>query len=111
LPEVRSVGLVLTQNFPPSTKDDIACAFHSPVSGIRLAELARGINDAALIVSDATRAVPTSEVLPFIIEELEAARVSIDNIRAVVGTGVHRPASEREMREILGERWYGKVKN
>ena len=80
----------------------IAAAFEAPVGSPPLRELARGARRVAVIVSDATRGVPTALVLPHIVSECAAAGVSEDRIVVVVALGVHRGATEAEMREILG---------
>jgi nickel-dependent lactate racemase len=75
-----------------------------------LRTVARGKRTAAILVSDATRAVPTGDVVPYLMEELNAGGIAPDDVTFVVATGVHRPATEEEMRRILGEEWRGRVR-
>lgn len=67
-----------------------------------LSTLARGHQRVAIIVPDATRGVPVARLLPAVVAELEAAGVPLEQITVVVATGVHRPATETEILELLG---------
>ncbi len=63
---------------------------------------------ACILVSDATRAVPTARLVKYVIQELAEAGISYENIHAFVAIGVHRDATEKEMQDFLGE-FYGKI--
>jgi nickel-dependent lactate racemase len=65
--------------------------------------LARGKLSAAISVCDITRPAPNRDVLPPVLARLEAAGIPRDGITILVATGLHRPASEAEIREICGE--------
>ena len=59
-------------------------------------------------MSDATRAVATAAVLPFVVDELLRGGLTLSAIRLVVATGVHRGATPAEMAAILGS-YHGKL--
>lgn len=90
--------------------EHVARAFMNPVGSSPLRTIARGKKSAAIIVSDATRAVPTGDVLPHIMEELRLGGVPPEAVTCVVGIGVHRPATSEEMSAILGEEWAGTLR-
>lgn len=77
-------------------------ALHNPVGTKRLIEMGRGKTTAAIVVSDGTRLVPTSVLLPPVLEELKAAGINNDGITIVVGVGNHRPVTEEEKTAIVG---------
>ena len=77
-------------------------AFEVPAGTPRLHDLARGAGRVVIIVSDPTRGVPTAKVMPILLEELASAGVPRSAITVVVATGVHRPATEDEIEEIVG---------
>ena len=54
-----------------------------------------------LIVPDETRVCPTKEILPPVLEELEACEPQ--GLEILIGNGLHRGMSEQEMIELLGE--------
>lgn len=78
-------------------------ALDSPIASPPLAELAAGKSSAAIAVCDITRPVPNREILPPVLARLEAAGIARDKITILIATGLHRPASEAEIREICGE--------
>ncbi|WP_455760149.1 nickel-dependent lactate racemase family protein [Cloacibacillus evryensis] len=84
-------------------------AMANPIGAPLLRETAKGKRNAAVLVSDATRAVATAQVLPFIVRELNEAGISLEDIRLIVATGVHRNATEAEMKVIAGD-YYGKIR-
>lgn len=86
----------------------MARAMSAPYGTPRLSALARGKSSVSIIVSDSTRAVQTPMVLPYIVKELEEAGISLEQIRLVVAIGVHRKATELEMKNIAGI-YHGKI--
>jgi nickel-dependent lactate racemase len=78
-------------------------ALRSPIAGPPLRERVRAGQSVAVVISDVTRPVPNQTLLPPIFEELRAAGVTDDAITIVNGTGLHRPNTPEELREMLGE--------
>ncbi len=74
-----------------------------PIGTLPLAELARGKQSAAISVCDITRPAPNRLVLPPVLRRLEQAGIPREQITILIATGLHRPASSSEMREICGE--------
>ena len=85
-------------------------AFQNPIGSAPLHQIARGAQKVAIIVSDASRGIPTAKILPFVVTELTAAGVRPEQITVVVATGVHRPANSEEISAILGPKYAGKLK-
>ena len=112
IPEEDCMGMVQTEELPAiDSRESIRKAFLNPVSGKRLADIARerAAKTAAILISDATRGVPTAQLAPFVVEELLSGGVPPEGICFFVAIGVHRPASEAEMKAFLGE-LYGKIR-
>ncbi len=78
-------------------------ALDRPIGSPSLAEIARGKRSAAISVCDITRPAPNRIVLPPVLERLEAAGIPRSAIVILIATGLHRPATEAEIREIVGE--------
>jgi len=78
-------------------------ALDAPIGCPPLAEMARGKRTAAISVCDITRPAPNREVLPPVLARLEAAGIPRAGITILIATGLHRPATEAEFREICGE--------
>ena len=81
----------------------IEASLDHPLAGPPLAALAGGKSSAAISVCDITRPAPNRVVLPPLIRCLEAAGVPKSNIRVLIATGLHRGATESEIRQIVGE--------
>ena len=81
----------------------LEAALDAPIASPPLAELARGQRSAAISVCDITRPAPNRTVLPHVLERLETAGIPRQAITILIATGLHRPASEAEIREIVGE--------
>jgi nickel-dependent lactate racemase len=78
-------------------------ALDAPVACPPLAEMAAGKRSAAISVCDITRPTPNSFVLPPVLRRLEQAGIGRDAITIFIATGLHRPATAAEIREIVGE--------
>lgn len=75
----------------------------APIGSAPLVELARGKRSAAISVCDITRPAPNRLVLPPLLRRLEQAGIPREAITILIATGLHRPASGQEIREIVGE--------
>ncbi len=74
-----------------------------PIAGPSLAALAAGKRTAAISVCDITRPAPNPVVLPPLLRHLEGMRqIPRENIRILIATGLHRPATDGEIRQIVG---------
>jgi nickel-dependent lactate racemase len=82
----------------------IEWALDNPVAGPPLKQLATGKRSAAISVCDITRPAPNREVLPPLLARLESAGIPRQRITILIATGLHRTATEEEIREICGER-------
>src|ERR1700730_5950727 len=81
----------------------IEAALDSPIASPSLAQLARGKSSAAISICDITRPAPNRQVLPPLLARLEQAGIRRDAITILIATGLHRPATEGEIREIAGD--------
>jgi nickel-dependent lactate racemase len=77
-------------------------ALDQPIGAPSLMELARGKRSAAISVCDITRPAPNPKTLPPVLKRLEQAGIPRENITILIATGLHRAATDAEMREICG---------
>jgi lactate racemase len=94
----------------PDWQDALDHALDAPIAGPPLKELAAGKQSAAISVCDITRPAPNRLVLPPVLERLERAGIARDAVTILIATGLHRPASEAEIREIVGPEIAGTVR-
>ncbi|MEP6716151.1 MAG: nickel-dependent lactate racemase [Terriglobia bacterium] len=88
----------------PLANADVAIgdALDRPIGQLPLYELARGKRSAAISVCDITRPAPNRVVLPHVLARLERAGIERANIVILIATGLHRAATDSEIREIVG---------
>ena len=100
-----------TKELPTMTEEEIRKAVVHPSCGKRLSDIVREkeAHTVCVLISDATRAVPTAKLAGYVMEELTEAGIALSDVTFFVAIGVHRPATEEEFREMLGD-LYGKVK-
>jgi nickel-dependent lactate racemase len=71
--------------------------------GPRLAQLADPDDLVCVVVTDVTRATPDDALLDVMIDELGRAGIPAAQVRVVVGLGLHRPMTDAELHDGLGE--------
>src|SRR5690348_3019965 len=77
-------------------------ALERPIDSPSLLECAQGKKTAAISVCDITRPAPNRQVLPPVLARLEKAGIPREGITILIATGLHRPATDSEIREIVG---------
>jgi lactate racemase len=77
-------------------------AIDHPIGCPPLSELAKGKRSAAISVCDITRPAPNKQTLPHILKRLADAGIPAAETRIMIATGLHRPATEAEINEIVG---------
>src|SRR5260370_18391693 len=87
----------------PDWRGALDSAIDRPTGSPALVELARGKRSAAISVCDITRAAPKRLTLPPVLRRLEEAGIPREGITILIATGLHRAATEAEIREICGE--------
>lgn len=90
----------------PALADPVAAieaALDQPAAGAPLAEIAKGKNSAAISVCDITRPAPNRVTLPPLLKRLESSGIPRRNIRILIATGLHRAATDAEIRHIVGD--------
>ena len=96
---------VIEPSFMDGLKDEQAAlreALRHPINSAPLLELARPGQTVAITFCDITRPMPNDRVLPPLLEELELAGIAPGDITLINGTGLHRPNTEAELRQMLG---------
>src|SRR5690349_9535246 len=81
----------------------VETALDSPIASAPLMDLARGLGSAAISICDITRPAPNRLVLPPVLSRLERAGIPVERITILIATGLHRPATDAEIREICGD--------
>ena len=85
----------------PLTDLEVGAAFDSPISSPPLDEIAGSDDSVLIVVSDATRATGSAQIVNLLVRRLVQTGVSPANIAVIFATGIHRPVTEQEKRELL----------
>src|ERR1039458_3831976 len=86
----------------PDWQGALDSALDAPLGAPPLSDMASGKRSAAISVCDITRPAPNSKTLPPLLRRLIQAGIPKDNITILIATGLHRPATQDEIREICG---------
>lgn len=84
----------------------INSALASPIGTLPLKDLVKKGEKVVIVTSDITRPMPSSKVLPFVLEELYKGGVEEKDILIVLALGSHRSHTEDEKRNLVGEGVY-----
>jgi len=88
---------------PHVTPEQIRAAFDEPIGTPPLRELARGRKEVAIIFDDISRPTRVAELVPYALEELEAAGISDSAVRFICATGTHGAHSYQDFQKKLGK--------
>ena len=80
-------------------------AIKNPVGNLSLKAIIKKrkkIKSVCIVVSDATRPVPTHLILEGLLRELLDYGIQEKKIRILIATGLHRPSNREELKRILG---------
>lgn len=78
-------------------------AFSKPIGSKRIRELAKNRKEAVIMFDDMTRPTPISELVPYILKELNEGGISNDHVRFVSALGAHAPMDREDFVKKLGE--------
>ena len=76
----------------------------------KIIEKKKIINQICIVVSDATRPVPTNVILEALVDELNSYGCEDDKIIVLIATGLHRQSCEEDLIRILGKELKNRLK-
>jgi nickel-dependent lactate racemase len=85
----------------PLSDAELGAALDAPVDSPPLEEIIGPGESVLLVVSDATRATASAQVVNLLVRRLIAAGVAPYDISIIFATGIHRPVTVAEKRELL----------
>ena len=85
----------------PLSDFEVGEAFDSPIGSPPLDEIAGRDDSVLIVVSDATRATASAQVVNLLVRRLVQAGVSPARMAIIFATGIHRPVTEKEQTELL----------
>ena len=85
----------------PLRDEKIGEAFDSPIDSPPLDEIVSTDDSVLIVVSDATRATGSAQIVNLLVRRLIQFGVSPSNIAIIFATGIHRAVTEEEKKELL----------
>ena len=85
----------------PLSDFEVGTAFESPIASPPLDEIISSDDSVLIVVSDATRATASAQVVNLLVRRLVQTGVSPASIAIIFANGIHRPVSEKEKTELL----------
>ncbi|MFN2492660.1 MAG: nickel-dependent lactate racemase [Pyrinomonadaceae bacterium] len=90
-----------TSNEKPLSDEQIGEAIASPIDSPPLDDLVSAGDSVLIVVSDATRATASAQIINLLIRRLIQIGVARTDIAIIFATGIHRPVSPQEKIELL----------
>ena len=109
----RNLIAVLTANEMEHARRGAAAvdyALEHPIGAPKLCEVAKKGQKVAVITSDISRPLPSYEVLPSVIRQLNEAGIPDEDITVVFALGSHRHQTEEERKHLAGEEVFARVR-
>jgi nickel-dependent lactate racemase len=115
LPETQPVDIIsyhikTTDRSRDASVRRILEALSSPEGTSKLQHLASGKRSAVILISDGTRLCPSALLLPPLLDELNAGGIPDEGIDIIIALGLHRKHTEEEMRQLVGEEVYNRIR-
>jgi len=106
IPESHLLSVIRTGKTVPRQIPDnlVELALQCPKNSPTLTELVhrKEAHNAVIVVNDITRPTPYQEILPPILDELQAAGMGEEQITLLIATGIHRAQTEEENQMVFG---------
>ncbi len=112
IPDGNMRAILLPNEVKTELKDreEAARALNEPIGSRRLRDIVKKGEKVCIITSDITRPMPSKLVLPLILKELQQAGAESADITIVFALGNHRPHTEQEKRQLVGDTVYETVR-
>lgn len=97
---------VMEQAGAPPLRDpvgEIDRQLRKPIDSSPLTELARRATSACVVISDITRPVPNTVLLPPILASVNEGGIPVEKTEILIATGLHRPSTLAEKTALVGE--------
>jgi nickel-dependent lactate racemase len=85
----------------PLTDVEIGAAFDAPIASTALDEILRPGESVLIVVSDATRASASAQIVNLLVRRIIEAGVAPNDIAILFATGIHRAVTAEEKRALL----------
>jgi nickel-dependent lactate racemase len=112
LPEANLAGVYAPQPVAACADPaaEIVRALTHPLDTPPLSKIVQPNEKVVILVDDHTRATPTAQILPPLLDELRAGEVQDSDVTILITHGTHRLSTDEEVRHKVGEDIYGRFR-
>lgn len=112
VPDRNLIGLLQSNPMEHARhgRDAVAYALENPIGSPRLQSLVKPGQKVAIVTSDISRPLPSYDVLPGVLAELNAAGIADGDITVAFALGSHRPHTREEMIHLVGQPVFDRVR-
>lgn len=112
VPDANIAGILMPNEIeiPVKGKQLVLESLQAPIGTKKLPEIVKPGEKVVIITSDITRPVPSYKIIPAILDELWQAGIKPEDVTVVFGLGVHRKQTPDEMKKLVGEEVFNKVR-
>ena len=101
-PDSWDVKVFNMKNAKEISPKDIEVALNNPIGTSQLIELAKGKQNAIIVVEDISRPTPMEDILKIIIKQLNSAGIEDEKISILSALGAHRPMHRQDFIKKVG---------
>jgi len=87
---------------PPLSESGFRKAFSNPIGTRPIREAAKGKKEICILFDDLSRATPSADIVPYVLEELAAAGIKDNQIRFIAAIGAHGSMTGNDWTKKLG---------
>ena len=112
VPEKNLMGVLTANEIEHERRgaDAVDYALENPIGAPKLRELPKPGMKVMIITSDVSRPLPSYDVLPSVIRELNEAGIPDSDITVMFALGSHRKQTEEERRKLAGDEVFERVR-
>jgi nickel-dependent lactate racemase len=110
LPDTWSVTTCNPSLPGPMSNGEIRQRIDAPVNQAPLRQLAKGKKRPVVVIDDLDRPTPVFRILPFVLDEFQAAGIGAEDVRILVATGTHGKQNEEALANKIGPEAFGRCR-
>jgi nickel-dependent lactate racemase len=109
-PDSWDVSVFEMENTSELSQEDIEKALLNPIGKSTIQEIAKGKSNAVIAVEDISRPVQAESILEIVLNELNLAGITNDNITLIYAVGAHRPMNRQDSIKKVGQKVIDEIK-
>lgn len=112
VPEKNVIKVLMSNDMVHERRgaEAVRYALENPVGSSKLCELAKPGKKAVIVTSDISRPLPSYDILPSVLDELNKGGIPDRDITVVFALGSHRSHTEEEKKHLAGDEAYERVR-